>query len=254
MKFNLRNRLLKNTLFFFFGALLLFLLLDFVILPWYVSSPEVKVPNVVGMKEDNAVEALKNAYLSPVVADTTYDEKHPVGTVILQNPKPGDVVKEGRRTYIFISGGEPIVNVPLLKGRSLRDARFSLERIGLKLGSVEEVNSPNPKDVIFDQQYAPGTPLKKGESVNVSISLGEIGSGEIVVPDLIGKSLAEAERLLQDLSLSIGKVNYQSSFSLLPNTILDQYPSKGSKIAEGGTIDLFVTKAADPSQQDIFEE
>jgi eukaryotic-like serine/threonine-protein kinase len=108
--------------------------------------------------------------------------------------------------------------------------------------------------VIFDQQYAPGTPLKKGESVNVSISLGEIGSGEIVVPDLIGKSLAEAERLLQDLSLSIGKVNYQSSFSLLPNTILDQYPSKGSKIAEGGTIDLFVTKAADPSQQDIFEE
>jgi eukaryotic-like serine/threonine-protein kinase len=253
MKINLRNKRLRNALFYLTGIIIVIIVLNNFLLPWYVSSPEVKVPNVIGMTEEEAFRVIKDADLMPVVADSTFDEKFPKGTVMMQNPKGGRVVKEGRRTYVFISSGEPVITVPLLKGRSLRDARLALERIGLKLGQVEELPSSNPKDMVFDQQFTAGTPLKKGESVNVSISIGQAETGDIIVPDVIGKSLIEAERVLSDSSLIIGKINYQPSFSLLPNTVLDQYPSKGNKVGRGERVDLFVTKAADMPEE-IIEE
>jgi eukaryotic-like serine/threonine-protein kinase len=248
MKNILQRPFVRKILFYLAGLIVVILIFDIFIFPWYISSPEVTVPDVKGKTEQEAFEILEDANLTPVISDTTYDIKLPKGSIVLQKPNPGEVVKEGRRVYLFISGGEPVVSVPNLKGRSIRDAKLSLERLGLKLGRIEEIPSTHPKDMIFDQQFAEGTKLKKGESVNVYISIGA-GTGEIVVPDLIGKSLAEAERVLADSSLRVGKINYQRSFSLLPNTVLDQYPSKGNRINQGDAVDLFVTKAADPGER-----
>ncbi len=132
----------------------------------------------------------------------------------------------------------------LLKGKSLLDAKFALERLGLKLGRIERIPSSQPQDMIFDQQFEEGTLLKQGDFVGVSISAGT-GGGTIIVPDLIGKSLTEAKKILADSSLIIGKINYQPSATLLPNTILDQYPSSGNSVNPGNAVDLFVTKPAD---------
>lgn len=253
MKKYIQNDKLRKFLYYFIGFIIFLILLDFLILPWYVSSPETRVPKVVKMNETQAIEAIKNADLDPIISDTTFDENIPKGSVIIQKPAAGAIVKTGRRVYLFISSGEPIVKVPQLTGKTVRDAKLSLERVGLQLGNVSQVPSGNPKDVIFDQQYALGTPLKKGDVVGVTVSSGQIIEGEIVVPDLIGKSLAEAEKILSDSVLVLGKINYQNSFSLLPNTILDQYPSKGNKVNKGTRIDLFVTKSGD-GKKEVIEQ
>ena len=234
------------------ALVIVILIFDNFIFPWYVSSPEVTVPVVKGLTEEEAVEQLEAVNLEPVISDTTYDEKFPKGTIILQKPEGGEVVKEGRRIYLFISGGEPVVLVPNLRGKSLRDAKLTLERVGLKIGRIEQVPSTHPKDMIFDQEYAEGTKLSKGSAVGIYISIGE-GDGSIDVPDLVGKSLAEAEKILAENSLTVGKINYQRSFSLLPNTVLDQYPSKGNQVEPGQAIDLFVTRAAEPGEREVME-
>ena len=252
MKKILQKRIVRKFLWSLFVLFAIILLLDNVILPWYVSSPKEKVPDVVGKNQDEAVKLLESLDMQPVIGDTTYDEKLPAGSIIFQRPRAGEIVKEGRRVYLFVSGGEPLVYVPELIGKSVRDAKFSLERLGLKLGDVDQEPSSYPKDMIYDQQFAQGTPVKKGESVNVTVSIGQVQTGSIEVPDLIGKSLTEAEAILADSSLKVGKINYQPSFSLLPNTILDQYPSKGNKVNPGDAIDLFVTKTA--SENEIKEE
>jgi len=252
MKNILQKPFIKKLLLFLAAVIVIILVFDYFIFPWYVSSPEITVPEVKGLSEEEAIEKLEDANLEPVVGDTTYDVKFAKGTIILQKPAAGEIVKEGRRIYLFISGGEPLVMVPNLKGKSIRDAKFSLERIGLKLGRIEEVPSDNPKDMIFDQEYAEGTRLKKGSLVGIYISVGE-GEGSVEVPDLVGKSLSEAEKILTENSLTIGKINYQRSFSLLPNTVLDQYPSKGNKVNPGDRVDLFVTKAAEPGEKEVIE-
>lgn len=252
MKNILQKPLVRKILLFLLAFIIIILVLDNFIFPWYVSSPEVVVPDVKGMIENEAVTKLENINLEPVISDTTYDAKYKKGTILLQKPTGGEIVKEGRRIYLFISGGEPVVTVPNLKGKSIRDAKLTLERIGLKLGRIEEVPSNNPRDMIFDQEFAEGTRVKKGLSVGIAISVGE-GEGSIIVPDLVGKSLAEAEKILADSSLKLGKINYQRSFSLLPNTVLDQYPSKGNRVSPEDEVDLFVTKASEPDEREVNE-
>lgn len=244
MKNYLKKPLVRKSLYWLAGIIVFILLLNNVIMPWYVSSPERVVPTVVGIDIAQAEKILTDNDLQTVIGDTTYDVKVPKGHVMLQKPNAGEKVKVGRRIYLFISGGDPIVSVPNLKGKSIRDAKFALERLGLSLGQIEDVPSNNPKDMIFDQQFAAGTPLQRGATVGVTMSVGN-GEGLLNVPDLMGKSLVEAQRILADSSLDVGKINYQQSYSLLPNTVVDQFPSRGSKVNPGTKIDLFVTKNSD---------
>ena len=224
------------------GAIIAFILImDNIVMPLYVSSPETIVPKVIGLDEADAIQILKDEDFRPVISDTSYGVSLPPGKIFLQKPEGGKVVKKGRTIFLFISGGQQTVAVPLLKGKSVLDARFALERIGLKLGNIDEVASDQPKDMIFDQQFAQGTMLRKGQSVGVSVSIGK-GFGDIEVPDLIGKSLSEAREVLSKNSLTVGKINYQISNTLLPNTILDQYPAPGNKLNSGEGVDLFLTK------------
>ncbi len=246
MKNPLRLKLFRNILYILFGIIVLIILLDNLIMPWFVSSPETTVPAVINMKESVAAAILEQAGFEVIISDTSFGLEYPAGTIFLQKPDAGQVVKEGRTIYLFVSGGDKIVNVPLLKGKSIVDAKFALERLGLKLGRVERIFSSQPADMIFDQQFAVGTPLKQGDVVGITVSAGR-GGGSISVPDLIGKSLLDARLILSDSSLVVGKVNYQSSSTLLPNTILDQYPSSGNRLSAGDAVDLFVTKPPDPN-------
>ena len=241
MKKLLENPLVKKLL-IFLGIFISFILVfNFILMPLYVSGSEVVVPNVIGMTQEEAVKTLEDDDFNPSIADTSFGVSLPPGSIFLQKPEAGKLVKEGRTVYLFISGGEQVISVPLLKGKSVRDARLSLERVGVKLGTIEEHASTQPKDMVFDQQFAEGTRIRKGQSVSISVSIGK-GDGEIVVPDLIGKSLSEATRIISDSLLTVGKINYQISSTLLPNTVLDQYPAPGNKLNSGNTVDLFITK------------
>lgn len=254
MKNLIENKLLRKIIYSLGGFILFIILLDNILMPWYVSSSEEVVPKVIGLSEREAIEKIEEAGFEPEVSDTASGTDFPAGKVFLQKPEPGKIVKKGRTIYLFISGGEKLVVVPQLKGKNIIDAKFALERVGLKLGSVELVASNYPKDMIFDQQFVEGTKLKKGESVKVFVSSGQT-EGSIVVPDLIGKSLSESERILAENSLTIGKITYQISNTLLPNTVLDQYPVPGNKLNPGEKVDLFITKQGTIKEQiEIIEE
>jgi serine/threonine-protein kinase len=250
MKNLLHISFFKKALIGIFIFIAFIFIMNEIVMPWYVSSSNVQVPNVVGVKVDEAIGILKDADLEPILSDTTYDEKLPKGTIIYQRPNANETVKKERRIYLFVSGGEPIIKTPSLRGKTISDARFALERLGLYLGRIDSIASDNPKDMIFSQQYVPGTPLKKGDSVGVSLSIGSL-VGTITIPNLVGKSLAEAQKILADSSLKVGKINYQVSYSLLPNTVLDQYPSKGNKANAGDLVDLFITKPADQNDEHL---
>jgi eukaryotic-like serine/threonine-protein kinase len=247
MKKLLENPKVKKILIAFGILIAIILVFDNVLFPLFVSGKEVHVPNIVGMTKDEAFKILEDADFNPQIADTSFGVSLPPGRIFLQKPEANKLVKDGRTIFLFVSGGDQVISVPLLKGKSIRDARLALERIGLKLGKIDEVPSTQPKDMIFDQQFAEGTRLKKGQSVWISVSIGK-GFGDIIVPDLIGKSLNEAKRIITDSTFVIGKVNYQISSSLLPNTVLDQYPAPGSKLNSGNAVDLFITKEGSVSE------
>ncbi len=243
---------LKRKRFYYtVGSLVgLFLLLNYVVLPLYVNhGSTLYVPRVIGLTVEAAKAVLDSAGLQAVEADTRPDPVQPPGTVTAQNPFPQAIVKHGRRVYLTISGGDVLIEVPLLRGRSSRDAKFTLERAGLRLGSVSyAVSDSYPENTIIDQSVAPETRVGRGSSVNIVISRGNVVE-ETVVPSLIGKTTSEAEKLLSAAGLVTGNITYQPSFDLLPNTVVDQFPRAGDPAKRGQAVDLFVVQVGKPTEE-----
>ncbi|MBI3122859.1 MAG: PASTA domain-containing protein [Ignavibacteriales bacterium] len=226
-----------SALILIFGVLLV---IDLLIMPFYVSGSESKIPNVVGMNKDEAFNILEDANLSPVIQTTRYDEKYGKDRVIFQKPEGNKLVKAGRRVYLTISGGEPLVRVPFLINKTVRDAQVTLERAGLLLGDIDSVESEMDADLIVEQQYFQGRELATGSRVNVKISIGP-QLGMVRVPNLVGRSFTEVENTLKSLSLRIGTKIYVKSSGYLPNTIIDHTPAEGSLIKVGDSVNVWIT-------------
>jgi len=229
-------------------ALLLFFLLDNVVMPRYVQQGKTtKVPHVVGKKLDEALQILAVNGLVGKKAEVRTDKRYPEGTVVQQNPAADSEVKFGRGVYLTVSGGEPTAVVPGLRGRTLRDATFALERFGLVLGNIRyEFSEEYPQGTIIDQDLPESTRVSIGRSIGVLVSQGRSGE-QIPVPDVTRKTFTEAERMLIQSGLRIGNITYQVSADLLPNTIVDQYPKPGDIVPTGQAVDLVVAQKGEQS-------
>ena len=228
----------------------LFLIFNYMLIPWYVNQGGVvTVPAVVGMKFEDAQRMLDSLGFAPRKGETRLDREHPAGVVVVQNPIEGSKVKMGRRIYLMVSGGELTVTVPNVKGRTLRDARFALEKEGLKLGGVEYAPSEEfPANTVVEQKISPGSRVKRDVYVSVVVSQGSI-SQKVTVPDVTGKNLAEAKTILAAAGLAVGNITEVPSIDLLPNTIVDQYPRVGELVPAGQGIDLFVVQGAEKKKE-----
>jgi beta-lactam-binding protein with PASTA domain len=225
------------------GLLTALLLMNFVVMPWYVRhNTLVKVPSVVGQTFDDAKKQLDETGLEGLQGDIRYDPSKPIGTVVDQNPPAGQTVKDGRRIYLIISGGEQLYDVPNLVGRTLREAKFMLNQRNLEVQEVEYKQSVQyPAGIVLSQIENAGSKVKKGTKIGVVISEG-METGDIKVPDLTGKNIEEAKRLILSVKLSIGKINYQPSENVPVNSVIDQYPKSNTMTKENQRIDLFVNR------------
>jgi len=224
--------------------MVMFLLMNYIILPWYVNhGGTLTVPDLTRMRVEDAIKRLDELGLVGIQSEVILDNNVPVGTVVTQNPRPNAVVKYGRHVYLTVCGGEVLVTVPSLRGRSLRDARFALERNGIVLGEVHYAASDSlPANTIMGQTLAPNARVRKGTSIDVVVSVGR-GVLALEVPDLTGLSLSEAERMLARMGLKVGNVEYQVNPDLLPNTIVDQFPQPGAPADSTKRVNLFIVKA-----------
>jgi eukaryotic-like serine/threonine-protein kinase len=239
----LSHRYFRRFLYLAASFVVLFILMNYIILPAYVyHGGTLKVPQVEGMTMDSAVELLERTDLTPVQSETRVDSRYPAGTVIQQNPPAESIVKPGRRVYLTLSGGEILVTVPQLRGLSTRDARFTLERYGLQMGTVSYATSQTyPENTIIEQTVQANTKVSKGTLVNVTVSRGMM-TDEIAVPEVLGKTIGEAKIILTQKGLKLGNITYHFSDNLLPNTVVDQFPRPGDPVQRGQAIDLFVVR------------
>ena len=249
MAFDIRNffkKLFQRIVLIPLSILLLIAILvlaaDIFVLPWYVDAPKVEMPNVVGKHKDEAVKIMQDLNLTPIEEGPRFDERFAKDYVMFQNPRAGTDVKQNRRVYIFISGGDPLIKMPNLLGKTMRDADVTLTRLGLIIGDIDSVRSDFPANTVIEQQFEEGLNLEKGDTIALKVSVGP-KIGMIRVPNLMGKPLREAEKQLRDLSLKIGRRKYISSPNLLPNTIVGQYPSENTLVTIGDSIDVDLTRS-----------
>ncbi|MBR0086844.1 MAG: PASTA domain-containing protein [Lachnospiraceae bacterium] len=161
----------------------------------------------------------------------------PVNRIISLDPSSG-TIGQGDTLKVIYSGGPAMVTVPGLVGKTQAEAVSLLNRNGLELGDVsKDYNADVEEGFIIYQQYPEGQSVANGSRVNIVVSLGPRSQ---TVPDLKGKTQAEAEKLLKELNFLVAVVEERAPSDKEIGKVLRQDIEAGTLIREGETITITV--------------
>lgn len=219
----------------------------------YLNVPEVPVPDLVGRSLDDAQTLARRNHLSVQVAQQSYSLTVAAGFVISQDPPAGRTVKINRVVTLTTSLGPEMVIVPDVLRHSLEEARFMIEQIRLIIGEVREAYDESvPSGFILNQDPAPGAKVENGTAVNFTVSKGQ---QTLVLPNLVGRSLDDARRLLQDLGVTLRQVTLISRTDVEPGRVVTMTPPAGTRIRHGDPVTVTIatrsTESGSPPPQPI---
>ncbi|MBR5442746.1 MAG: Stk1 family PASTA domain-containing Ser/Thr kinase [Clostridia bacterium] len=111
--------------------------------------------------------------------------------VIKTDPAADSMVPVGSTVTVYYAvsaKSDALFKMPSLKGKKLEDVKEILEDKGLNIGEIEVVDSSEKKDVVIDQSPVSGSPVSKGDTVDLVISSGRsVVEKTITLPSRVGK-------------------------------------------------------------------
>jgi beta-lactam-binding protein with PASTA domain/tRNA A-37 threonylcarbamoyl transferase component Bud32 len=205
-------------------------------------TENVRVPELVGLSEDEAVQLLERARLEPRV-EREFSEQIERGEVLQQDPGSGAVVEQGSTVELVVSRGPRPVQVPSLFGDTVEEARAELGAVGLVLGEVAERESEEEEGIVIVQFPRPGTRADRGSAVNVTISSGP---GTVTVPDVVCVDVDRAQGTVSAAGLGFEIVGSEPSEECPAGTVADQNPGGGAEVEEGTTVEVTESTGPEP--------
>lgn len=175
----------------------------------YISKgvKTVDMVDVIGKTQNEAEEAIIKAELKYTFQYVETTDDSLIGKVKSTDPVAGTKVNVGTQVTVVLYKGKNEVNIkmPDLRDKSEADAKKELEDLGFDINNVgveytydNEIKEGN---VITQNGPKVGEETPSTAKINLVVSLGKP-----IIPDIVGKTKAEAEELLAKYSLKLGKV------------------------------------------------
>lgn len=143
--------------------------------------------------------------------------------------------------YIFATSR---VEVPDLTGKSVDYAADLLTEQHLKLRLIEQqLDEKIPADHILTQDPAPGSLVKKNQTIRIVTSKG---SESTFIPDVVGKPWQQAKQLLQQQKFRPGAIAYAHSTDTPIDAVIAQMPLPNAMANAGDAVDLLVSRGPYP--------
>lgn len=208
----------------------------------WLSPPLVAVPSLAEMDQAAAREELRRGGVELKVVAERHDDRVDAGLVLEQSPAAGDSIRRGGVVNVIMSLGAQLVPGGMidLLGETTAAADLRLRQLGLPVEHVYIHHYDVPEGKIIDQQPRPATPVKTGTNVTLIVSQGP-GGGPQVLPDLRGRSLADARAALQALNLRVGEITAADS-DYPAEVIAGHEPVAGTTVRSGEEILLTVSR------------
>lgn len=156
----------------------------------------VQVPQVVGLSEADAVAAIEQASLVVGTVERPHDTAIAAGTVVAATPREPVDGGVPRRSAVdlVISAGPPPTRVPRgLIGRPEAAVVAAVEDAGLVVVRHEEPSEDIEAGHVTRTSPSAQAEAPPGSDIDVWVSTGPIPT---VVPDVVGRSVAEATAVL----------------------------------------------------------
>jgi beta-lactam-binding protein with PASTA domain len=185
------------------------------------ANQNVTVPTVAGSPEADARATITAAHLvfqRQTEASTTVAS----GDVTRTDPVAGASVARNSTVSVWISTGPTSVSLTDLSGQTQDQARAWLQANGLTLGTITPVDDPSQaQGKVVSTDPPKGQSVAAGSAVNLSIS-----SGNVALPNLVGKTSTDAQNTLNQLHLTANITN-QTSTTAPPDTVISQDHTPG---------------------------
>ncbi len=222
------------------GLLTAIIVLAIVFLPKYqavTENPTFALPSVIGLDLQEAEQKLKQAGLNVIVEKSIMSDLEN-NHIVVQSPKVGTMVKAGQDIIITPSLGQM---APDLFGKDFASAEVELKSQEITLLKTGEAYSDQKAGVIISQNIKAGTAIKKGDEIEVVISLGDKKSDIVTMPELIGKTEAEAKALLKHSDLQVGEIEYDYN-DARSGDVYEQSIPAGVRVSVDSAIDFSVSQ------------
>jgi eukaryotic-like serine/threonine-protein kinase len=205
----------------------------------------VAVPSVAGMEETDANNAITRANLRPIV-EKQFSEDVAVGEVIDSDPEAGALALPDSEVRVLVSQGKEFADIPdNLSGRTEGEVRDMLRKIGATPGENISANSATvPRGNVVGTDPRAGERVKTGSTVDLVIS-----TGMVTVPELVGKTEAEAISLLKDdpaVALPYRVVRVENEVVAAGTVVAQSHPAGGD--VDQGT-EITISVAIEPEKE-----
>lgn len=184
-KFLMSKAFLKNLIIAIIVSIALIVGL-FYWLNYYTNHEEyIEVPDLSKLEMDIVEKKLDQMDLRYIIMDSTvYNPDYPSFSVVDQNPKPGQSVKQNRKIYLTINPKDyALITIPKnIIGNTKRQVLPTLKSLGFKIGEISK--KPDiAKDVVLELEYQgedlkPGDKLKKMSVIDIVLGDGSLNYSE----------------------------------------------------------------------------
>ncbi len=216
----------------------------------YVNVPEIEMPPVEGKTLEEAQDVLRGQGISNIDVSWNPNPNVPRGSVISQEPRPGEKIKVTRNVILSVSLGPEYRVVPQVIGLDLNAARIEISRSELNVRDTREIySSEHSEGTVADVEPKPGKEITKGSGVILYVSKGPQPVTR-QVPDLTGLSVDAARAELDKVKLKLDEnIIKAGSTDYLPGQVIAQNPAKGTGVQEGTTVQVTISSGPGPNRR-----
>lgn len=204
------------------------------------ENKEIEVPNLVGRVYDEVVEEYSKQGIEIIKDKVEYSSEQPEGSVISQTPEKGTKTKD-KKIKVVVSKGQKMVEVPDVTGKDIKVATYELEdTLGFKIEREDVVSEKVASGIIISQDVKKGETLPYGSTIKLQVSKGD-GKETVVVPNVLGKTEADAKSALEALGLTVS-VKYSEDKTKSNAVVIAQSYPQNQTLKQGTLVEITVNK------------
>jgi beta-lactam-binding protein with PASTA domain len=228
-----------------------------------IHGQEVEVPAIVGLSPGEAERSVSGLGLRIEVEREYYSPRIPQGRIMTQMPMPGTKVRRGWQLRVAESLGPQRVVIPDVTRQSERAAEWNIERRGLEVASISEMQLPGtPADQVLAQSPPANASQVSAPRTSLLVTVAA-DPPAYAMPSFVGQPLGTASRMVEDAGFKLGNVSMApapasaastavassvpaSSTTPLPpqpspaSIIVVQTPPAGQKVLAGAVVNFEV--------------
>ena len=200
------------------------------------------VPNFVNLSEERAEEVGRTNRVQPIAGKTRFSTEIPQGVILSQSIESGVRVERQTEVELTVSRGREKVQVPLLTGKDLEEAKRTLEALGFSVEAVEVEAEGWTEGTVVSQSIEGGRTAVKGETIKLEVAKGN-GTAAVKaepVPDLAGKTEDEARELAVEAGYAL-RPSYENSTQAPKGTVLRMEETPGEVLEPGAELHVVVS-------------